>query len=392
MTQRSQSENTQPDRGSTDAALSLIPLAVLEQAVDGAQLGFARVDAATETIVDANPLFCRLLGYTPDQMTGGTLRFRDLTHPADLARCLEQLLRLLAIGIESCTLEHRYVRKDRTVLPMRSTFTALERDGTGELLIIGVISAPADRGFAAVLPRYPGNPLRASFWTQDLVSRTAGCSDGFKVLLGRPVDGPLPSLRQCVAQVHPDDRLRVVADLQRARRGLYHCSEFRVLRSDGELRHVVQTVTPVLDPSGEVTGMVGGCIDVSDAKRLASQTPSTNTVRIVQRHVDLNWHQPLSITTLAAAAGLNARTLFKHFKQACGFTPQDYIKQVRLKHARAMLQMGDRATTVLEVALKCCFNNQGHFAHDYRLAFGERPSDTLERARRTDATRSDSPR
>jgi AraC-like DNA-binding protein len=47
-----------------------------------------------------------------------------------------------------------------------------------------------------------------------------------------------------------------------------------------------------------------------------------------------------------------------------------------------MLQRADRSTTVLGIALKCNFQNQGHFARDYRLAFGERPSDTMELARR----------
>jgi transcriptional regulator GlxA family with amidase domain len=104
-------------------------------------------------------------------------------------------------------------------------------------------------------------------------------------------------------------------------------------------------------------------------------------VRAVKQHIDLHWYQPLNVTDLAKAAGVNARTLFKHFNQDCGFTPQEYLKRVRLNHARAQLQMADKSTTVLGIALKCCFQNQGHFARDYRLAFGERPSDTLARAR-----------
>ena len=203
------------------------------------------------------------------------------------------------------------------------------------------------------------------------------------MLLGRPVDGPLPSFRECMAQVHPDDRMRVLADVRRVTKGGRNCSEFRIQRPNGELRWVSQTVTPLVDAVGEVVGVIAGCLDITDAKRFARQTPSANTVRAVKQHVDLNWDQPLNITDLAAAAGVNARTLFKHFKQDCGFTPQEYIKRVRLNHARAMLQMADKSTTVLGIALKCCFQNQGHFARDYRLAFGERPSDTLERERRS---------
>ena len=38
--------------------------------------------------------------------------------------------------------------------------------------------------------------------------------------------------------------------------------------------------------------------------------------------------------------------------------------------------------SVIQVALKCGFQNPGHFARDYRNSFGELPSVTLQRARK----------
>jgi len=348
------------------------------------QLGFARVDVASGTFLAANSLFGAMIGYSVDELVGSRVPFRQLTHPDDLERCTAELLRLLAGEVESFTVEKRCIRKDRSVLPVRVTATALERAADhGAVLTVGIIIATAASGFAGVPPRNSGDPQGASFWMHDFPSQTGACSDEFKVLLGRPVDGPVPSFRECMAQVHPEDRMRVLADVRRVTKGLFHSSEFRVLRPNGELRWVCQTVTPRVDAAGNVIGVVAGCLDITDAKHFARQTPSANTVRAVKQHVDLHWDQPLNVTDLAEAAGVNVRTLFKHFKQDCGFTPQEYIKRVRLNHARALLQMADRSTTVLGVALKCCFQNQGHFARDYRLAFGERPSETLERARRS---------
>ena len=54
-----------------------------------------------------------------------------------------------------------------------------------------------------------------------------------------------------------------------------------------------------------------------------------------------------------------------------------FVKSVRLGHARRMLQEPDRTTSVVSVAFACGFLNPGHFARDYRLAFGELPSMTL---------------
>jgi len=39
----------------------------------------------------------------------------------------------------------------------------------------------------------------------------------------------------------------------------------------------------------------------------------------------------------------------------------------------------ERLHAVIQVALKCGFQNPGHFARDFRLAFGELPSETLKR-------------
>jgi transcriptional regulator GlxA family with amidase domain len=48
-----------------------------------------------------------------------------------------------------------------------------------------------------------------------------------------------------------------------------------------------------------------------------------------------------------------------------------------------MLSAPDAETSVTKVAFACGFGNLGHFARDYRKAFGERPSETLAQAMRT---------
>jgi PAS domain S-box-containing protein len=345
-------------------------------------LGFAKIDVSSGGFLTANARFCTMVGYSFEELLGNSITLKALTHPDDLDRCAAEMRRLLDGEIESYTPERGLIRKNRSTLPVRVTTTAMERSSDQRtILTVGFIIAPAASGFASAR-RSSGSQHGASFWTHDLTSRTGNCSGGFLLLLGRPVDGPVPSFRECMAQVHPDDRKRAMADVRWAMKGGRHCSEFRIHQLTGELRWVSQTIKPMVD-AGEVVGVVAGCLDITDAKHFAKHTPSANSVRAAKQHVDLNWDQPLNITALAEAAGVNARTLFKHFKQDCGFTPQEYIKRVRLNHARAMLQMADKSTTVLGIALKCCFQNQGHFARDYRLAFGERPSETLERERRT---------
>ncbi len=67
---------------------------------------------------------------------------------------------------------------------------------------------------------------------------------------------------------------------------------------------------------------------------------------------------------------------------ARGYTPMAYLKKVRLKAAREMLLRADPRATVTGIMFACNFSNQGHFASDYHLEFGELPSDTLRRSRK----------
>ncbi|MGP0090125.1 MAG: AraC family transcriptional regulator [Xanthobacteraceae bacterium] len=103
-------------------------------------------------------------------------------------------------------------------------------------------------------------------------------------------------------------------------------------------------------------------------------------VRRAEEFIAANWNQPITIEGLANAVGASVRTIFRCFKQSRGFGPMVFVKQLRLDHAREFLNRGDADTTVTGTALSCGFHNIGHFAVDYRRAFGELPSETLNRA------------
>ena len=100
-------------------------------------------------------------------------------------------------------------------------------------------------------------------------------------------------------------------------------------------------------------------------------------VRRVEEYITANWNRPITVEALAAAAGASTRSVFKAFKDARNCSPMAFVKSVRLQRARDMLQRPEGTTTVVSTAFACGFLNPGHFARDYRLAFGELPSVTL---------------
>jgi AraC-like DNA-binding protein len=102
-------------------------------------------------------------------------------------------------------------------------------------------------------------------------------------------------------------------------------------------------------------------------------------VRIAEQFIEANWNRPITIEALAAATNVSARSLFYSFKSGRGYSPMEFVKRVRLGRARQKLSRPDAETSVSPVAFNCGFGNLGHFARDYCVYFGERPSETLRR-------------
>ena len=103
-------------------------------------------------------------------------------------------------------------------------------------------------------------------------------------------------------------------------------------------------------------------------------------VRLAEEYVEQNWDQPLTIEALAHVANASVRSLFFTFKKSRGVSPMTFVRQVRLRHAKHMLEHATPETTVTSVAYDCGFSNLGHFAKYYHAAFGEYPSATLKTA------------
>jgi AraC-like DNA-binding protein len=110
-------------------------------------------------------------------------------------------------------------------------------------------------------------------------------------------------------------------------------------------------------------------------------SPAPWQVRRVEEYITANWNRPITVEALASAAGASTRSIFKAFKDSRNCSPMAFVKSVRLQRAREMLQNSESSTTVVSTAFACGFLNPGHFARDYRLAFGELPSATLAASR-----------
>ncbi|MBB6082610.1 helix-turn-helix transcriptional regulator [Castellaniella defragrans] len=84
------------------------------------------------------------------------------------------------------------------------------------------------------------------------------------------------------------------------------------------------------------------------------------------------WDQPLTIAALARRAGTNECYLKMRFRQHTGQTIAAYLRSLRMRHARDLLE--SRRYTVQETAQLCGYLHAGKFSQAFRREFGCPPS------------------
>lgn len=82
----------------------------------------------------------------------------------------------------------------------------------------------------------------------------------------------------------------------------------------------------------------------------------------------------LTPTILCEALSISERTLYRKAKAATGFSPQAYIKEIRLLEARKMIEERNYAS-ISEVAYAVGFEHLSHFSASYKERFGKLASE-----------------
>jgi AraC-like DNA-binding protein len=103
-------------------------------------------------------------------------------------------------------------------------------------------------------------------------------------------------------------------------------------------------------------------------------------VRRVERFLQSNFRDAVTMDDVYQASGVSPRTLFYGFRQFRRTTPMALLKKLRLEQARKELLISAReGGSVTETAINCGFQNMSMFSREYKIRFGEAPSDTLRR-------------
>jgi len=345
--------------------------------LDGIGVAVAFIDTDLWRVCHANHLFCQILQRPLDEILKAASIF-EFVHSEDRPRHLSCARSHSDGRAERSRFRTRYLQPDGTNVEMLATIAGV-KDLNGEVrwinLVLEEVAAPeceSDEDASS------NGRKHVVFWNWIPESCGTGSLGGPRRRLGGKNRIQSESMKDLIECVHPDDAPALQSLFMRALKGAAGTLDYRLREERAGCRWMREMVSPISDADGNVTNVVGMSIDITDAMPLKRCTQSTKVLSLV-RHIEEHWDEPIEFSDLMRRYDVSARSLHSHFRSV-GTTPGNFLKRIRLGHARDLLSEPSD-TTVAEVCSRCGFGNAGHFAKDYRSQFGELPSETLARAR-----------
>ncbi len=141
-----------------------------------------------------------------------------------------------------------------------------------------------------------------------------------------------------------------------------------------------RTPAPPLAPLAAASSLVRLLVEVARcaAGSPARAAPSPAIIR-AQEVARLHLSDDLAVATLARAANLSPSQFHARFQAEIGETPADWLRRLRLDHARRLLADHDRPIT--SIAMELGFPTSQYFATVFRRYIGITPRQYRDRAR-----------
>jgi AraC-like DNA-binding protein len=109
---------------------------------------------------------------------------------------------------------------------------------------------------------------------------------------------------------------------------------------------------------------------LSRSKRLGTETQ--RLVRRAMAYIHAHYAEPITRQEIARYVAVSEEYLSTCFHHETGVTLVGYLNRYRLKHAKALLELGEKSIT--EVALKVGFSSPSYFSRVFRQEVGIPPS------------------
>jgi len=114
-------------------------------------------------------------------------------------------------------------------------------------------------------------------------------------------------------------------------------------------------------------------------RSIALHDSRSHRIAHVLRYLRAHYGEPLDIATIARAARMSPSTLHHTFKEVTSVSPLQYLKQIRLHHARLLL-LNDGLNSG-EAAHRVGYGSPSQFSREFKRLFGVPPTYAVERLR-----------
>jgi AraC-like DNA-binding protein len=91
----------------------------------------------------------------------------------------------------------------------------------------------------------------------------------------------------------------------------------------------------------------------------------------VVNYIDQHYPGKITVADLQKVAKMSERNLFRHFRNAFGVSPNEYLRHVRIQHATELLLDTDKQ--ISNIALECGFYDSNHFSKIFKRILGSTP-------------------
>ena len=232
-------------------------------------IGMALTSPA-KRFLEVNDELCRILGYKREELLQKS--WAELTHPDDLADDVEQFNRVITGETDGYTLDKRWIRKDCQIInSIVSAKSVRLANGSVDYIVKLVQDITERKRAEEKLQRnemYLAEGQRLSHtasWAWNVVTGEVYWSREMFRIVDVDPDKVKPGYPDVLEYIHADDRARVQKTFEDAvREQREYELPFRVVWSNGTIRHVNSLAHPVFDDTGIVVEFVGTTIDTTE--------------------------------------------------------------------------------------------------------------------------------
>lgn len=223
-------------------------------------------------LLEVNDTFLNMLGYTRQEFEQQGLNWRALSPEEYQAVDNEAVLQLKIYG-HAPAFEKEYLRKDGSRIEVLISNLIIDKANaeTGIALILDISKLRANEQQLKEIHRsllYSQRIARLGSWDYRAETGEVYFSEEFYRIVDAPVGTPFNAREQFLARVHPEDRHRWTQALDAAIQGKKPYSvEYRLLRQDGEIRHVHSQGETFFSEDGRLQRLCGILQDITEQKK-----------------------------------------------------------------------------------------------------------------------------